>query len=161
MHALNMSFFLPPPFFVVFLFMCALASLGGGEVASDHEGAASHMAPEGHATDSEFTSETEGEESSTTGTRGDVSDTDTSRKGAPLWWQQHPCPLLQQVQPPPRAPAPPSKQSLSVRPVPARPGSRASPSPQAPQALPQLPLLPSVRRSLTSSRRSLLGSLPL
>ncbi|KAJ1089041.1 hypothetical protein NDU88_002194 [Pleurodeles waltl] len=58
------------------------ASSGGGEVASAHEGAASHMAPEGHATDSEYTSETEG--SSTTGTRGDVSDTDTSSEGSSL-----------------------------------------------------------------------------
>ncbi|KAJ1200967.1 hypothetical protein NDU88_004785 [Pleurodeles waltl] len=84
MHALNMSFFLPPPFFLVFLFMCALASSGGGEVASEHEGAASHMAPECHATDSEFTSETEGEGSSTTGTCGDISDTDTSSEGSSL-----------------------------------------------------------------------------
>ncbi|KAJ1156859.1 hypothetical protein NDU88_009576 [Pleurodeles waltl] len=60
------------------------ASSGGGEVASEHEGAASHMAPEGHATDSEITSETEGEGSSTTGTRGDVSDTDTSSEGSSL-----------------------------------------------------------------------------
>ncbi|KAJ1090133.1 hypothetical protein NDU88_003270 [Pleurodeles waltl] len=37
------------------------ASSGGGEVASEHEGAASHMAMAGHATESEFTSETEGE----------------------------------------------------------------------------------------------------
>ncbi|KAJ1209217.1 hypothetical protein NDU88_004595 [Pleurodeles waltl] len=69
MHALN---------------LCAIASSGGGEVASAHEGAASHMAPEGHATDSEYTSETEGEWSSTTGTRGDVSDTDTSSEGSSL-----------------------------------------------------------------------------
>ncbi|KAJ1204487.1 hypothetical protein NDU88_008264 [Pleurodeles waltl] len=60
------------------------ASSGGGEVASAHEGAASHMAPEGHATDSEYTSETEGEGGSTTGTRGDVSDTDTSSEGSSL-----------------------------------------------------------------------------
>ncbi|KAJ1150680.1 hypothetical protein NDU88_003470 [Pleurodeles waltl] len=60
------------------------ASPGGGEVASEHEGAASHMALEGHATDSEFTSETEGEGSSTTGTRGDISDTDTSSEGSSL-----------------------------------------------------------------------------
>ncbi|KAJ1131052.1 hypothetical protein NDU88_009395 [Pleurodeles waltl] len=57
---------------------------GGGEVASAHEGAAYHRAPEGHATDSEFTSEMEGEGSSTTGTRGDVSDTDTSSEGSSL-----------------------------------------------------------------------------
>ncbi|KAJ1219156.1 hypothetical protein NDU88_006727 [Pleurodeles waltl] len=57
---------------------------GGGEVASEHEGAASHMALEGHATDSEFTSETEGEGSSTAGTRGDTSDTDTSSEGSSL-----------------------------------------------------------------------------
>ncbi|KAJ1161811.1 hypothetical protein NDU88_002292 [Pleurodeles waltl] len=42
------------------------------------------MAPEGHATDSEYTSETEGEGSSTTGTRGEVSDTDTSSEGSSL-----------------------------------------------------------------------------
>ncbi|KAJ1081357.1 hypothetical protein NDU88_001539 [Pleurodeles waltl] len=57
---------------------------GGGEVTSEHEGAASHMALEGHATDSEFTSETEGEGSSTTGTRGNISDTDTSSEGSSL-----------------------------------------------------------------------------
>ncbi|KAJ1190524.1 hypothetical protein NDU88_007262 [Pleurodeles waltl] len=83
MHSTCLSFF-SPPLFLVFLFMCALASSGGGEVASAHEGAASHMAPEGHATDSEYTSETEGEGSSTTGTRGDVSDTDTSSEGSSL-----------------------------------------------------------------------------
>ncbi|KAJ1195260.1 hypothetical protein NDU88_004541 [Pleurodeles waltl] len=76
--------YLSPPIFFVFLFMCALASSGGGEVASTHEGAASHMGPEGHATDSELTSETEGEGGSTTGTRGDVSDTDTSSEGSSL-----------------------------------------------------------------------------
>ncbi|KAJ1093741.1 hypothetical protein NDU88_006833 [Pleurodeles waltl] len=54
------------------------------------------------------------------------------RKGAPLRWRQHPCPPQLQVQPPPSAPAPPSKQPLSVRPVPARTPRRASPSPQAP-----------------------------
>ncbi|KAJ1097379.1 hypothetical protein NDU88_002499 [Pleurodeles waltl] len=58
------------------------ASSGGGEVALEHEGAASHMAPDGHATDSDFTSETEGEGGSTTGTRGDISDTDTSSEGS-------------------------------------------------------------------------------
>ncbi|KAJ1160291.1 hypothetical protein NDU88_000793 [Pleurodeles waltl] len=57
---------------------------GGGEVASAHEGAASHMGPEGPATDSDLTSETEGEGGSTTGTRGDVSDTDTSSEGSSL-----------------------------------------------------------------------------
>ncbi|KAJ1112412.1 hypothetical protein NDU88_000676, partial [Pleurodeles waltl] len=60
------------------------ASSGGGEVALEHEGAASHMAPEGHATDSDFTSETEGEGGSTTGTRGDISNTDTSSEGGSL-----------------------------------------------------------------------------
>ncbi|KAJ1170472.1 hypothetical protein NDU88_002348 [Pleurodeles waltl] len=57
---------------------------GGGEVASAREGAASHMAPEGRATDSDMTSETEGEGGSTTGTRADVSDTDTSSDGSSL-----------------------------------------------------------------------------
>ncbi|KAJ1159001.1 hypothetical protein NDU88_011671 [Pleurodeles waltl] len=74
----------PPPFFVVFLFMCALASSGGGEVASEHEGAASHMALEGHATESEYTSGTEGEGSSTAGTRADISDSDSSSEGSSL-----------------------------------------------------------------------------
>ncbi|KAJ1155225.1 hypothetical protein NDU88_007960 [Pleurodeles waltl] len=77
-------FIFSPPFFVVFLFMCALASSGGGEVASEHEGAASHMAMEGHATDSEFTSGTEGEGRSTVGTRADISDTDSSSEGSSL-----------------------------------------------------------------------------
>ncbi|KAJ1136484.1 hypothetical protein NDU88_002900 [Pleurodeles waltl] len=83
MHSTCLSFF-SPSFFLVFLFMCALASSGGGEVGSAHEGAASHMGREGHTTDSEYTSETEGEGSSTTGTRGDVSDTDTSSEGSSL-----------------------------------------------------------------------------
>ncbi|KAJ1188333.1 hypothetical protein NDU88_005094 [Pleurodeles waltl] len=75
-------FISPPPFFVVFLFMCALASSGGGEVASEHKGAASHMAMAGHATDSDFTSETEGEGSSTAWTRADVSGSDSSSEGS-------------------------------------------------------------------------------
>ncbi|KAJ1198135.1 hypothetical protein NDU88_001979 [Pleurodeles waltl] len=57
---------------------------GGGEVASEHEGAASHMALEGHRTDSEYTSGTEGEGSSTAGTRADISDTDSSSEGSSL-----------------------------------------------------------------------------
>ncbi|KAJ1109668.1 hypothetical protein NDU88_007028 [Pleurodeles waltl] len=57
---------------------------GGGELASEHEGAATHMAPVGHAIDTEVTSDTEGEGSSTTGTRGDVSDTNTSSEGSSL-----------------------------------------------------------------------------
>ncbi|KAJ1136724.1 hypothetical protein NDU88_003139 [Pleurodeles waltl] len=60
------------------------ASSGGGEVASEHEGAASHMAMAGHATDSDLTSETEGEGSSTAGTRADVSDSDSSSEGSSL-----------------------------------------------------------------------------
>ncbi|KAJ1213456.1 hypothetical protein NDU88_001093 [Pleurodeles waltl] len=64
--------------------MCASASSGGGEVASEHEGAASHMAMEGHATDSKFISGTEGEASSTAGTRADISDTDSSSEGNSL-----------------------------------------------------------------------------
>ncbi|KAJ1190100.1 hypothetical protein NDU88_006839 [Pleurodeles waltl] len=44
------------------------ASSGGGAVAMDHEGAASHMALDGDTTESEFTSGTEGEGSSTAGT---------------------------------------------------------------------------------------------
>ncbi|KAJ1098221.1 hypothetical protein NDU88_003337 [Pleurodeles waltl] len=113
MHALNMSLF-SPPFFVVFLFMCALASSGGGEVASEHEGAASNMAMEGHATDSEFTSGMEGEVSSTAGTRADISDTDSSSEGSSLVVAATPVPPQQQVQPPPTAAAPPSQQPLSV-----------------------------------------------
>ncbi|KAJ1174468.1 hypothetical protein NDU88_006289 [Pleurodeles waltl] len=61
-----------------------VASSGGGEVASEHEGAASHMALEGHATDSEYASGTEGEGSSTAGTRADISDTDSSTEGSSL-----------------------------------------------------------------------------
>ncbi|KAJ1185584.1 hypothetical protein NDU88_002376 [Pleurodeles waltl] len=69
---------------VVFLFMCALASSGGGAVAPEHEGAASHMAMEGHTTDSEFASGTEGEGSSTAGTRADISESDSSSDGSSL-----------------------------------------------------------------------------
>ncbi|KAJ1214378.1 hypothetical protein NDU88_001997 [Pleurodeles waltl] len=136
------------------------ASSGGGEVASEHEGAASHMAPEGHATDSEFTSETEGEGSSTTGTRGDVSDTDTSSEGISLVVAATSVPTATTGTAATQRTSSALQAAPQRSPVPARPGRRASPSPQAPQALPQLPLLPSVRRSLTSSRRSLLGSLP-
>ncbi|KAJ1079759.1 hypothetical protein NDU88_000013 [Pleurodeles waltl] len=60
------------------------ASSGGGEVTSEHEGAASHMDLEGHATESEYTSGTEGEGSSTVGTRADVSDSDSSSEGSSL-----------------------------------------------------------------------------
>ncbi|XP_069089484.1 myb-related transcription factor, partner of profilin-like [Pleurodeles waltl] len=60
------------------------ASSGGGEEASEHEGAASHMAMAGQATESEFTSETEGEGRSTAGTRADVSDSDSSSEGSSL-----------------------------------------------------------------------------
>ncbi|KAJ1119527.1 hypothetical protein NDU88_007712 [Pleurodeles waltl] len=81
MHALNLSLCFPPPFFFIFLCMCALASSGGGELASEHEGAATHKAPVGHATDTEVTSDTEGEGRFTTGTRGD---TDTSSDGSSL-----------------------------------------------------------------------------
>ncbi|KAJ1091698.1 hypothetical protein NDU88_004815 [Pleurodeles waltl] len=54
------------------------ASTGGGTVAPEHEGAASHMAMEGHTTDSEYTSGTEGEGSFTSATGSPTSDTDSS-----------------------------------------------------------------------------------
>ncbi|KAJ1130253.1 hypothetical protein NDU88_008608 [Pleurodeles waltl] len=60
------------------------ASSGGGAVAPEQEGAASHMALEGETTDSEFTSGTEGEGSSTAGTGADTSDTDSSSDGSSL-----------------------------------------------------------------------------
>ncbi|KAJ1172089.1 hypothetical protein NDU88_003941 [Pleurodeles waltl] len=60
------------------------ASLGGGTVAPEHEGAASHMAMEGHTTDSEYTSGTEGEGSSTVVTGSATSDTDSSSDGSSL-----------------------------------------------------------------------------
>ncbi|KAJ1174073.1 hypothetical protein NDU88_005896, partial [Pleurodeles waltl] len=60
------------------------ASSGGGELAPEHEGAATHQAPVGHGTDTEATSDTEGEGSFTTGSRGDTSDTDTSSDGSSL-----------------------------------------------------------------------------
>ncbi|KAJ1117121.1 hypothetical protein NDU88_005321 [Pleurodeles waltl] len=74
--------FLPPPFFFIFLCMCALASSGGGDLASEHEGAASHKAPVGTGTDTEGPSEPEG--STTTGTAGESSDSDTSSDGSSL-----------------------------------------------------------------------------
>ncbi|KAJ1130768.1 hypothetical protein NDU88_009116 [Pleurodeles waltl] len=58
------------------------ASTGGGTVAQEHEGAASHMATEGHTTDSEFTSGTEGEGSFTSATGSPNSDTDSSADGS-------------------------------------------------------------------------------
>ncbi|XP_069094781.1 uncharacterized protein [Pleurodeles waltl] len=58
------------------------ASTGGGTVAPEHEGAESHMAMEGHTTDSEFTSGTEGEGSFTSATRSPTSKTDSSADGS-------------------------------------------------------------------------------
>ncbi|KAJ1115389.1 hypothetical protein NDU88_003613 [Pleurodeles waltl] len=57
-------------------------SSGGGTVAPEHEGAASHMAMEGHTTDSDFTSGTEGEGSFTSATGSPTSDTDSSADGS-------------------------------------------------------------------------------
>ncbi|KAJ1150657.1 hypothetical protein NDU88_003447 [Pleurodeles waltl] len=102
------------------------ASSGGGEVASEHEGAASHMALEGHATESEYTSGTEGQGSSTAGTRADISDSDSFSEGSSLVVAATSVLPQQQVQPPPSAPAPPSQQPLSVCPVPAHPGRASS-----------------------------------
>ncbi|KAJ1094124.1 hypothetical protein NDU88_007208 [Pleurodeles waltl] len=58
------------------------ASSGGGTVAPEHEGAASHMAMEGHNTDSECTSGTEGEGSFTSATGSPTSDTDSFADGS-------------------------------------------------------------------------------
>ncbi|KAJ1128518.1 hypothetical protein NDU88_006896 [Pleurodeles waltl] len=60
------------------------ASSGGGTVAREHEGAASHMALEGHTTDSEYTSGTEGEGRFTAVTGSAPSDTDSSSDGSSL-----------------------------------------------------------------------------
>ncbi|KAJ1207968.1 hypothetical protein NDU88_003358 [Pleurodeles waltl] len=60
------------------------ASSGGGELASEHEGAASHNAPVGTGTDTEGTSDPEGEGSTTTGTGEDTSGTDTPSFGSSL-----------------------------------------------------------------------------
>ncbi|KAJ1091998.1 hypothetical protein NDU88_005112 [Pleurodeles waltl] len=60
------------------------ASSGGGAVAPEHEGAASHMALEGDTTESEFTSGTEGKGSSMAGTGAETSDTDSSSDGSSL-----------------------------------------------------------------------------
>ncbi|KAJ1092463.1 hypothetical protein NDU88_005573 [Pleurodeles waltl] len=57
---------------------------GGGDLASEHEGAASHKAPVGPGTDTEGTSDPEGEGSTTTGTGGESSNTDTSSDGCSL-----------------------------------------------------------------------------
>ncbi|KAJ1162584.1 hypothetical protein NDU88_003052 [Pleurodeles waltl] len=85
LHALNLVFFfLPPPFLFIFLCMCALASSGGGDLASEHEGAAGHKAPVGPGTDTVGTSDPEGEGSTTTGTAGESSDSDTSSDGSSL-----------------------------------------------------------------------------
>ncbi|KAJ1135260.1 hypothetical protein NDU88_001704 [Pleurodeles waltl] len=60
------------------------ASSGGGDLASEQEGAAGHQAPVGTDTDTEGTSDPEGEGSTTTGAGGDTSDTDTSSFGSSL-----------------------------------------------------------------------------
>ncbi|KAJ1097581.1 hypothetical protein NDU88_002699 [Pleurodeles waltl] len=54
------------------------ASSGGGALASEQEGAATHMAQEGECTESEGTCWTEGEGSFRTGTGEDTSDSDSS-----------------------------------------------------------------------------------
>ncbi|KAJ1188414.1 hypothetical protein NDU88_005175 [Pleurodeles waltl] len=64
--------------------MASQPSSGGGAVAPEHKGAASHMALEGDTTESEFTSGTECEGSSTAGTGADTSDTDSSSDGSSL-----------------------------------------------------------------------------
>ncbi|KAJ1125943.1 hypothetical protein NDU88_004356 [Pleurodeles waltl] len=60
------------------------ASSGGGTVAPEHKGAASHMAMEGHTMDSEYTSGTEDEGSFTAVTGSATSDTDSSSDGSSL-----------------------------------------------------------------------------
>ncbi|KAJ1164495.1 hypothetical protein NDU88_004932 [Pleurodeles waltl] len=60
------------------------ASSGGGAVAPEQEGAASHMALEGDTTESEFTSGTEGKGSSTAETEAETSDIDSSSDGSSL-----------------------------------------------------------------------------
>ncbi|KAJ1178721.1 hypothetical protein NDU88_003963 [Pleurodeles waltl] len=60
------------------------SSSGGGDLASEHEGAAGHKAPVGPGTDTEGTSDPEGEGSTTTGTAGESSDSDTSSDGNSL-----------------------------------------------------------------------------
>ncbi|KAJ1136110.1 hypothetical protein NDU88_002528 [Pleurodeles waltl] len=69
---------------LVTLPLYALASSGGGAVALEQEGAATHMAQEGECTESEGTSGMEGEGSAMTGTGGDTSDSDSSSDGSSL-----------------------------------------------------------------------------
>ncbi|KAJ1174327.1 hypothetical protein NDU88_006149 [Pleurodeles waltl] len=77
-------FLLSPPLCLLSLSFCASASTGGGTVAPEHEGAASHMAMEGHITDSECTSGTEAEGSFTSATGSPSSDTDSFNDGSSL-----------------------------------------------------------------------------
>ncbi|KAJ1175589.1 hypothetical protein NDU88_000876 [Pleurodeles waltl] len=58
------------------------ASSGGGTVAPEHEGAASHMAMEGHTTDSERTSGTGGAGTFTSAAGSPTSDMDSSTDGS-------------------------------------------------------------------------------
>ncbi|KAJ1173399.1 hypothetical protein NDU88_005235 [Pleurodeles waltl] len=104
------------------------ASSGGGAVAPENEGAASHMALEGETTDSEFTSGTEGEGSSTAGTGADTSNTDSSSDGSSLVVAATSMPPHLQIHKrrrPPPAPAhltrrpPPGPAHLPRRPPPA------------------------------------------
>ncbi|KAJ1109084.1 hypothetical protein NDU88_006451 [Pleurodeles waltl] len=81
-HALKLSLFCLPPLFLLSLSFCTTASSGGSTVAPEHEGAPSHMAMEGHTTDSECTSGTEGEGSFTSATGSPTSDTDSSADGS-------------------------------------------------------------------------------
>ncbi|KAJ1081848.1 hypothetical protein NDU88_002021 [Pleurodeles waltl] len=60
------------------------ASSGGGALAPQQEGTATHLALEGEVTESEATSWTEGEGSSTVGTGADTSDSDSSSDGSSL-----------------------------------------------------------------------------
>ncbi|KAJ1149333.1 hypothetical protein NDU88_002143 [Pleurodeles waltl] len=61
-----------------------MASSGGGALALEQEGAATHLALEGEAMESEATSGMEGAGSSTVGTGADSSDSDSSSDGSSL-----------------------------------------------------------------------------
>ncbi|KAJ1088715.1 hypothetical protein NDU88_001871 [Pleurodeles waltl] len=149
------------PFFVVSLFLCALASSGGGAVAPEHEGAASHIALEGETTDSEFTSGTEGEGSFMVGTGADTSDTDTSSDGSSL--------VVAATSVPPAAATPPTSTALPAAPQPSpcarsprrvgitfAPGT-SGPAPVTPDALSEEAI--DLLRSLTVGQSTILNAI--
>ncbi|KAJ1143027.1 hypothetical protein NDU88_009339 [Pleurodeles waltl] len=140
------------------------ASSGGGAVALEQEGAASHMALEGDTMESEATSGMEGEGISTAGTGAETSDTDSSSDGSSLAVAGPSVPPHLQVQPPPPTstalPAAPQRVSIARSPrrvgISFAPGTSA-PAPVSPAALSEEAI--DLVRSLTVGQSTILNAI--